>query len=227
MSLAQTTISRLLLCSSDEQKIAPLAQRLQATGVTVDCAVTTEAAHELLWEQPYDGVAVDLLLSDRDGISFAMELRQEHPRMSILVISTSQQSKSKDGEPDWLASTSEHARLVFALKQAGQRSAGRTPSILHVEDDDRLASLVQNTIGQQTRLFRARSAQEARIAMALRDYDLALVRTQLSALSDQWRGHQASEQPALCVSSDSAADPLLTILSNLRRSAFVHKPAYC
>lgn len=227
MPAAQTTISRLLLCSSDKQKLAPLAQRLQATGVAVDRAVTADAARELLWEQHYDGVAVDLLLADRDGISFAMELREEHPRMSILVVSTSQRNENKTGEPDWLASTSEHARLVFALKQASQRSAGRMPSILHVEDDDRLANLVQNTIGRQTRLFRARSAQEARIAMALRDYDLALVRTQLSALSDQWRGHQASEQSALCISAGTAIDPLLAILSNLRCSVFVHEPAYC
>jgi DNA-binding response OmpR family regulator len=227
MPPVQTSISRLLLCSSDAQKLAPLAERLHAAGVEVDCATTAEDARELLWQQHYDGVAIDLLLADRDGISFAMELREEHPWVSVLVISTTQQANSAAGEPDWLSRTSDHARLVFALKQAGQRSAGRTPCILHVEDDDRLAELVQNTIGQQTRLFRARSAQEARIAMALRNYDLALVRTQLSALSDQWRGHKASEQTALCVNTDSASDPFITILSNLRRSAHVHEPAYC
>ena len=227
MPTVKTSISRLLLCSSDTQKLTPLAQRLQAAGVEVDCAITAEEARELLWQQHYDGVAIDLLLADRAGISFAMELRAEHPWMSVLVISATQQTNNGKSEPDWLSRTSDHARLVFALKQAGQRSAGRTPCILHVEDDDRLAELVQNTIGQQTQLFRARSAQEARIAMALRNYDLALVRTHLSALSDQWRGHQSSEQTALCVSTDTTADPFLTILSNLRRSAHVHEPAYC
>ena len=227
MPPVQTTISRLLLCSSDEQKLAPLAQRLQSAGVQVDCAITAADARDLLWRHHYDGIAIDLLLADRDGISFAMELREEHPWISVLVISTTQQGHNGTSEPDWLSRTSDQARLVFALKQAGQRSVGRTPCILHVEDDDRLAELVQNTIGQQTQLFRARSAQEARIAMALRHYDLALVRTHLSALSDQWRGHKASEQAALCVTTDSTADPFLTILSNLRRSAHVHEPAYC
>jgi hypothetical protein len=156
-----------------------------------------------------------------------MELRQEHPWVSILVVSTTVSQVRSDSGPAWLQRTADYARLIFALKQAGQRSAGRTPNILHVEDDDRLAELVQNTIGKQTRLFRARSAQEARIAMALRNYDLALVRTQMSALSDQWKGHLAAEQQALCVSADPGADPFLTILNNLRRSAFVHQPAYC
>ena len=227
MPTAQTSISRLLLCSTDEQKLVPLQQRLVAAGVEVDCATEAEDARELLWKRHYDGVAVDLLLADRDGISFAMELRQEHPWVSMLVVSTTESKAHTDSGPAWLERTADYARLIFALKQASQRSAGRAPNILHVEDDDRLAELVQNTIGSQTHLFRARSAQEARIAMALRNYDLALVRTQVSALSDQWKGHLAAEQRALCVSADPAADPFLTILNNLRRSAFVHEPAYC
>ena len=227
MPTPQTSISRLLLCSTDEQKLKPLQQRLVAAGIEVDCATEAHEAREQLWKQHYDGVAVDLLLADRDGISFAMELRQEHPWVSILVVSTTESRSHPDSSPAWLQRTADYARLIFALKQASQRSAGRAPNILHVEDDDRLAELVQNTIGKQTRLFRARSAQEARIAMALRNYDLALVRTQVSALSDQWKGHLAAEQRALCVSADPAADPFLTILNNLRRSAFVHQPAYC
>jgi len=227
MPAVQTSISRLLLCSTDAQKLEPLRRRLVTTGVEVDCATETDDARELLWKRHYDGVAVDLLLADRDGISFAMELRQEHPWVSILVISTTESRMRTDSGPEWLNRTADYARLIFALKQAGQRSAGHPPSILHIEDDDRLAELVQNTIGKQTRLFRARSAQEARIAMALRNYDLALVRTQVSALSDQWKGHLGAEQRALCVSADPAADPFLTILNNLRRSAFVHQPAYC
>ncbi len=229
MPTTHTSISRLLLCSTDEQKLKPLQDRLVAAGIEVDCATEADDARELMWKQHYDGVAVDLLLADRDGISFAMELRQEHPWVSILVVSAteSQARPGPDSGPAWLQRTADYARLIFALKQASQRSAGRAPNILHVEDDDRLAELVQNTIGKQTRLFRARSAQEARIAMALRNYDLALVRTQVSALSDQWKGHLAAEQRALCVSADPAADPFITILNNLRRSPFVHQPAYC
>jgi DNA-binding response OmpR family regulator len=227
MSSTESKISRLLLCSTDTQKLEPLQQRLSAAGLEVDCATRAEDARGLLWSRHYDGVAVDLLLADRDGISFAMELREEHPWVSILVVSTTQNNVNNESGPAWLNRSADYARLVFALKQAGQRSAGRAPNILHVEDDDRLADLVQNTIGKQTRLFRARSAQEAKIAMALRNYDLALVRTQVSALSDQWKNHLGAAQPTLCVSADAKADPFVTILNNLRRSAFMHEPAYC
>ena len=65
MPPVKTSISRLLLCSSDTQKLTPLAQRLQAIGVEVDCVITAEEARELLWQQHYDGVAIDLLLADQ------------------------------------------------------------------------------------------------------------------------------------------------------------------
>ncbi|HHJ16108.1 MAG TPA: response regulator [Gammaproteobacteria bacterium] len=227
MPSTEVSISRLLLCSSDKTKLEPLQQRLSAAGVKVDCATTADEVRRLLWEQHYDGVAVDLLLADRDGISFAMELRQEHPWVSILVISTTQDNSDDDAGPDWLSRTSEYARLVFALKQAGQRAAGHPPCILHVEDDDSLAELVQNTIGKQTTLFRARSAQEAQIAMALRKYDLALVRAGVASLSVPWKSHMAAQQQALCVNTDTRSDPFLTIMNNLRRTPYVHEPAYC
>ena len=227
MPAQQSGILRLLLCSSDEGKLEPLKQRLASTGVEVDCAIEAEQAQRLLWAQHYDGVAIDLLLADRDGISFAMELRQQHPWVSILVISTTQNTGKRETDPDWLCRSTDYARLVFALKQAGQRFAGRPPSILHVEDDDSLAEMVENTIGKQTRLFRARSAQEAQTAMALRKYDLALIRTPIPSLSSQWKDHMAAQQPVLCVNTDTGNDPLLTILNNLRRSPQVHQPAYC
>ncbi len=225
MPSTQARITRLLLCSSDTAKLEPLRQRFNAAGIEVDCATRAEQARNLLWAEHYDGVAVDLLLSDRDGISFALELREEHPWLSVLVVSTTQQAQRLESGPDWLARSSDHARLIFALKQAGQRSAGRAPKILHVEDDDTLASLVQNTIGKQAQLFRARSAQEARIAMALRDYDLALIRTQIAETVGSWT-EQLSGNSTLCIDS-GGNDPVLTILNNLRRSPFVHKPAYC
>jgi len=227
MPSQQTNISRLLLCSSDKEKLEPFQQRLTTSGVDVDCATEAEHAQRLLWTRHYDGIAIDLLLADRDGISFAMELRQQHPWVSILVISTTQHTGRLETSPDWLCRSADYARLVFALKQAAQRSAGCPPSILHVEDDDSLAELVQNTIGKQTRLFRARSAQEAQIAMALRKYDLALIRTQMPSLSAQWKGHLAAQQPVLCVNTDTSNDPLLTILNSLRRSPYLHQPAYC
>lgn len=226
MSSTETRLTRLLLCSSNLEKLEPLRQRLMATGAEVDCVTQADRARGMLWEKHYDGVAVDLLLADRDGISFALELRHEHPWVSLLVISPAQQMRHDRNAPDWLTRTSEYARLIFALKQAGQRSAGRAPKILHVEDDDTLADLVKNTIGKQTQLFRARSTQEARIAMALRHYDLALIRTQMAAEAADWTQPSSGSQ-ALLLNIDDNTDPVLSLLNHLRRTPYIHKAAYC
>jgi len=226
MSSKNTASTRLLLCSSNKGKLEPLKERLNAAGVTVDCTTTAEQARQLLWDNLYDGVAIDLLMADRDGISFALELRHEHPCIPILVISPNQQTRNLEASPDWLSHSAEHARLIFALKQASQRSAGRAPRILHIEDNDNLADLVKNTIGKQAQLFRARSTQEARIAMAIRNYDLALVRTQMSWTSPNWTATDR-EPAALTISIGNTDDPVLTILNNLRRRTHIHEPAYC
>jgi len=226
MPSQDSCIKRLLLCSSDKGKLEPLRKRFDAVGIQVDCVTHADEARQLLWDHHYDGIAIDLLLADRDGISFAMELRQEHPRTSVLVISTTRETERGDSGPDWLTRSTDYARLIFALKQASQRAAGRPPKILHVEDDDSLADLVQNTIGNQTQLFRARSAQEAQIAMALRDYDLALIRTDVPQTNVSWQDTLTSHQP-LVINTDPHNDPVLNILNNLRRPAFVHEAAYC
>jgi DNA-binding response OmpR family regulator len=228
MSEHESSISSLLLCSTNERQLEPLKARFVAAGIAVDCATRADVVRERLWSRHYDGVAIDLLLADRDGISFAMELRQEHPCTPMLVLSTSDRPRADTATaPGWLQRSADYARLIFALKQAGQRSAGHAPNILHIEDDDDLAALVNNTIGRQAHLFRARSTQEAKIAMALRHYDLALVRSEVPALSDRWQGHSGAGQQTLCVSADGSADPFVTILSNLRRNPMVHQPAYC
>ncbi len=228
MPTNKNTNARLLLCSSDHKKTTPLRQQLESRGLTIDCVTTADDARALLWEYHYTGIAIDLLLADRDGISFAMELRQEHPWMPILVISTTATNQTDKAEPDRLTQSSEYARLVFALKQASQRAAGRPPSILHLESNDDLAQLVHNTIGQQTRLFRARSKHEAQIAMAVREYDLALVGAdQLHSIALPQANPVDPAKRPLCIDTGSGWESVLAILGNLRSTGYVHKPAYC
>jgi hypothetical protein len=61
--------------------------------------------------------------------------------------------------------------------------------------------------------------------MALRNYDLALIRAPLSD-SAVW-AHSMQGPHALVVNADRGADPVLSLLNHLRRTPFVHEPAYC
>ncbi len=217
-------LSRFLLCSSNQQNVRPLQQRLSQSGIEADCCVYEHEARDLLSAKHYNGIAIDLLIADRDGISFAMELREEHPHLPVLVMSC-----NRTGAADPTAGVTDiknsacYARLIFSLKQAETRLAGNLPHILHVEDNDQIANLIKNTLGEHSRLFRARSTPEAQIAMALRRYDLVLMRSCAIIDTRLW----ASENNAVVIPTDATNDPLITIINSLRQKAYVHPPAYC
>lgn len=129
------------------------------------------------------------------------------------------------GSPDWLTRSSEQARMIFALKQASVHNTGLQPSILHVEEDDAMAALVFRTLGGQISLFRARTIQEAQIAMSLRKYDLALVNSH-RPIPDPANMRQLTPD-TLLVNNHDSIEPLLTILNQLRRPDDIHEPAHC
>lgn len=166
----------ILLCESSHDGQHPLAERLRGAGIQVELAGSVEETHRLLRRNFYDGIAIDLLLPDQDGISLALEIRREHIDLPVMVLTTRQRmNRRPTGGPDWLDRSANQARMLFALKQAGQRSAGRRPRVLHVENDDLQARLVQETMGRQVQLVRTGDAQETELALLRGDYDLALI----------------------------------------------------
>lgn len=228
MSSNNQNPQRLLVCSSHPDKIRNLESRVLNAGFEVECITESAVAKQRLWEEQFCGIAVDLLLADQDGISFAREIRQQHPWLPILVLNTeagvvTEASTSQD--PSWLQSTTEQARLIFALKQASIRNIGQQTRILHIEEDDNIAALVLKTLGGQIPVFRARTIQEAKIALSLREYDLTLVNSQRPILDPTAARKAASD--TLLVDNNLTTEPLLTVLNNMRRFTEEHSPAYC
>ena len=218
---------RLLVCTSSPDKVTQLETRVLNAGYEIECVTQADAAKKRLWQETYCGVAIDLLLADQDGISLAREIRRQHPWLPVLVLNTeagNESIKRRSSDPDWLQNTTEQARLVFALKQASIRSSGQAICILHIEEDDDIARLVRNTLGEQISVFRARTIQEAKIALALREYDITLVNSQRPII-DALALRQLSTG-TLAVENNQTIEPLLTVLDNMRRYANEHSPAY-
>lgn len=223
-----TYSQRLLVCTSSPDKINHLETRMLDAGYEIECVTQAGAAKKRLWQENYCGIAIDLLLADQDGISFAREIRQQHPWLPVLVLNTeagSESIKNRSSDPDWLQNTTAQARLIFALKQASIRSSGQQTCILHIEEDDNIARLVRNTLGEQVTLFRARTIQEAKIALALREYDFTLVNSQRPIIDALVVRELSKDQ--LVIENKQVAEPLLTVLDNMRRYSGEHQPAYC
>ncbi len=211
----------ILLCESSEQSEPALADRLRKAGVHVELAKNVAEAEHLLNRNFYDGVALDLLLPERDGISFALDIRKHHPDLPVMVLTTRQsnlQAQAANDGPGWLSRSANQARMMFALKQAGQRSAGYYPRLLHVESDDLQADLVNNTVGRQSQVIRVRSVAETELALRTAEFDLALVNLDSDCSTPQRALHlwesQGKRLPLL-VNASPAVDPMATIIWTL------------
>ena len=227
MSSDNPNPQRLLVCTSSPDKIVDLEARILKAGYEVECITHAESAKRRLWEEQYCGIAIDLLLADQDGISFAREVSQEHPWLPVLVLNTEAGGSEnyRPSHPDWLQNTTEQARLIFALKQASIRNTGQPINILHIEEDDVIASLVHKTLTGQISVYRARTIQEAKIALSLREYDITLVNSQRPIIDPMASRNLSSD--ALLVNNTQTTEPLLTILDNMRRYTDEHSLAYC
>lgn len=215
---------RILLCSSDIAKLDPLHTELTRHGLTPLRATHGRAARALIAAEPVSAVLLDLLLADGDGISLAWELRKTYPWMPVLVLSTESPAPVTDGSAlAWLSRATGKARLIFALKQATRVWDGEPPSILFVEDDDQTAQLIQSTLAERARLFRARSVLEARIALSLRDYDFAVVNS--AQVMPNPNDHRALSGKPLAIDGGTAISMLI---EHLRKpQPLPETPAIC
>ncbi len=225
---ASTATRAILLCSSDLAKLKPLCDVVAQRGFRTVCATRRSTVHELIADKTLSAVVLDLLLADGDGISLACELRTTYPWLPVVVLTTETPASvhRPETDADWLRGASAQARLIFALKQAIGRWDGEPPSILYLEEDDQTAALMRNTLANRARLFRARSILEARIAMAMREYDIAVVNA-AQVLPDRNDYCRLSGRP-LAVNSAGAANPLAILIDNLRKpSPAPHSAAIC
>ncbi len=216
MGIGMTGSPCILLCESSHDGKHPLAEQLRRAGIQVELASNVGEAHRMLRRQFYDGIAIDLLLPDQDGISLALDIRREHLDLPVMVLTTRHKSRRLANDmPDWLDRSANQARMVFALKQASQRSAGRRPRVLHVENDDTQAQLVEDTMGRQVQLVRTRDAGETELALFQGAYDLALINMDGGKDVCSQALHLLETKPAnlpLVINTAPDSDPMIPII---------------
>ena len=200
--------NQILICTSSETKGQHLSEKFRKAATATSVVYTSSQAIKKLEEQTIIAVVVDLMMNDCDGISFALQLKEDLPWLPVIVMTTDR-LETGSSQSDWLMRNRIHTQLEFSLRHASLNQKTRSAQILHLETDDETASLVQNTLGTTTAVFRARSLQEANIAMALRQYDLALIGSDYTATTSD-------------LASDSAdtASHLLSILGNFKLSMY-------
>ncbi len=220
----------ILVCE-DDREIAMLIS-LMLHDFSVDVAHSAREAKQLLAQRAYAAMTLDLLLPDQDGISLIRELRQQSTtrHLPIVVVSASaeQGRVELNGEAflivDWLAKPIHQAQLLDAVTEATRITTGRKPRILHVENADDVANVVQHFLADIAEVVQAQTQHAAMQRVTHELFDLILLDPALPAgcgLELLPLIHQAGKRltpVVICSGPDLSPDLASNISARLVRS---------
>ncbi len=186
--------SRMLICDHDADIAYMLRIILAQAGYDCDVARTVEQAKQLITENPYLAVTLDIALPnelgqtyDPEGITLIKEIRRTDRtrELPIIVLSaTTDQSKrrlqcSAFGIVDWLDKPLDETRLLNAVQFIAQHKQG-LPRVLHVEDDPIIYEMVNVILRGQVNLLHAPTLADAHKKLREGPYDLILLDVELT-----------------------------------------------
>lgn len=176
-------LKRVLICEDDHDIAALLQLMLEQAELSADIACDAAQAKQMLAQQSYAAMTLDLAMPDQDGISLIRELRANPVTATLPIVVVSAQALEGQKELssnafsviDWIGKPIDQAQLVTALKQAvGQVSDARS-QVLHVEDDADIAHVVKAIVGDTADVDHALTLADARRMLKAKHYDLAIL----------------------------------------------------
>lgn len=175
--------SRILICEDDPDIALLLSLMLQQSGFATDIVYNAIQAKQILDQQSYGAMTVDLGLPDQDGLSLIRELRdREHLRdLPIIIVSAhtrqGQHQFNSSGFPvvDWLDKPIDRERLIATVQQAAQKQRHRQPRILHIEDDADVLQVVALILRDVAEIIPASNLHEAQQQLATQTFDLIIL----------------------------------------------------
>lgn len=176
---------RILICEDDPDIGSLLRLMLAQSGFDSDVASTAQEAEELLTNNKYVAMTLDIMLPDKNGVTLYKELRENSvtKNMPIVFVSAkaeqtkqSAEGKSFNGSVEWINKPINENHLIDAIEAGIKRfHTHKTSRILHVEDDADIRNLVRMLLGDLYEVTQAASLQEARSILMSKDFDLILL----------------------------------------------------
>ena len=174
---------RILVCEDDPDIAQLLWLMLKQEGLSADIAYSAAQAKQLLGQNRYAAMTVDLALPGQDGISLIRELREAQNTHSLPIVVVS--AKAQQGRQefnggglaviDWLDKPIDQQRLMAAVRQAVRQQTGTQLQILYVEDDPDLTQVVSKILQTLAEIDSAKNLQEAKHKLRTNTYDLVIL----------------------------------------------------
>ncbi|MDO8464819.1 MAG: diguanylate cyclase [Gallionella sp.] len=132
-------VKRVLICEDERDMASLLRAVVEQFGLAADIAYDAAQARQMLEQDDYAAMTIDLTLPGQDGIALIRELRasKKTAALPILVVSANATVVRKElsdealGVFDWIDKPVNHALLEVALKQAVGLLPDEAPMMLH------------------------------------------------------------------------------------------------
>jgi len=183
---------RVLVCEDDRDISHLLTLMLQQAGAVVDVVGTADEARELLSQREYAVMTLDLMLPGESGLDLLRALRADPATSSLPVVVVSAKASEGRKERDcealgvigWLDKPIDQDDLFDSVNHAIRRvgacaDEGRRARVLHLEDNDDLASIVADTLEPVATVRSARNVAEARHMLTSERFDVLLLDLEL------------------------------------------------
>jgi two-component system copper resistance phosphate regulon response regulator CusR len=129
-----------VLVVEDEKKTASFIRKaLQAEGFAVDVCHRGNDVLALATSAPFDGIVLDIMLPERDGLSVLKQLREQNIRTPVLLLSARGAVNERveglnAGADDYLPKPFVIAELVARVRALGRRGGESKSALLQVAD---------------------------------------------------------------------------------------------
>jgi len=174
---------KVLICEDEPDIARLLSLMLELEGYSADIAYTAKHALEMLQNQTYDAMTLDICLPDEDGITLIYKIREipKTRELPIIVVSVKAEITRQKlrgtalNVVDWINKPIAPIRLKEAIQKVGECKKHSTPRILHVEDDLDTTRWVQTLLEDIASVSAAYNFREAEEKIKQELFDLVLL----------------------------------------------------
>jgi PAS domain S-box-containing protein len=212
---------RILVCEDNPQAAQNLRDGLRPLGYSTDLAHNPADAVTRARSGCYAAIVVDFELPDGNGLGLIRQLREqpESYKTPIVVMSAERSEQNDESSAlhvvNWIAKPADAYELSDILDGAIARGLYGKPRVLHIDDEPDVLELVARTLEPNARVVSVASAEEARCALAMQDFDLAVLDITLGRINGldllpELRNRNGLKIPVIVFSgrsADSAAGP--------------------
>lgn len=130
---------RILIVEDQPTLLDSLSRGLQEEGYDVQAVMTVSEAEQAVGQQQFDAIVLDVMLPDRDGLSFLRQLRSQGVQTPMLIVTARDAVEDRvagldSGADDYLVKPFSFAELLARLRAVLRRAGTTIESVLRVGD---------------------------------------------------------------------------------------------